>query len=149
MTPEIQVLVLTAAAIAFVHTVLGPDHYLPFVAMAKARGWSLKKTVRVTLICGVGHLGGSVLLGFAGIMLGMQLASLEWLESMRGNVAAWLLIGFGLAYLAWGLGQAYKNKPHSHWHSHGGVTHEHKHSHHRDHAHVHDQQAHDQRERPL
>lgn len=148
MTPEIQVLVLTAAAIAFVHTVLGPDHYLPFVAMAKARGWSLQKTVRVTLICGIGHLGGSVLLGFVGIMLGVQLASLEWLESMRGNVAAWLLIGFGLAYLAWGLGQAYKNKPHSHWHSHGGVTHEHKHSHHRDHAHVHDQQAHDQRERP-
>ena len=76
--------------------------------MAKARGWSLQKTVRVTLICGIGHLGGSVLLGFVGIMLGVQLASLEWLESMRGNVAAWLLIGFGLAYLAWGLARLIK-----------------------------------------
>ena len=140
MTPEIHVLALTAAAIAFVHTLLGPDHYLPFVAMAKARGWSLQKTIRVTLICGVGHLVGSVLLGIAGITLGIQLASLEWLESMRGNLAAWLLIGFGLAYLGWGLGQAYKNRPHSHWHSHDGLVHEHVHSHHRDHAHVHDQQ---------
>lgn len=139
MTPEINVLALSAAAIAFVHTLLGPDHYLPFVAMAKARGWSLQKTIRVTLICGAGHLGGSVLLGIAGIMLGMQLASLEWLESVRGNLAAWLLIGFGLAYLAWGLGQAYRNRPHSHRHSHDGVVHEHVHSHHRDHAHVHDQ----------
>jgi ABC-type nickel/cobalt efflux system permease component RcnA len=140
MTPEINVLALSAAAIAFVHTLLGPDHYLPFVAMAKARGWSLQKTIRVTLICGAGHLGGSVLLGIAGIMLGIQLASLEWLESVRGNLAAWLLIGFGLAYLAWGLGQAYRNRPHSHRHSHDGVVHEHVHSHHRDHAHVHDQQ---------
>jgi ABC-type nickel/cobalt efflux system permease component RcnA len=141
MTPEINVLALSAAAIAFVHTLLGPDHYLPFVAMAKARGWSLQKTIRITLICGVGHLAGSVLLGIAGILLGIQLASLEWLESMRGNLAAWLLIGFGLAYLAWGLGQAYKNRPHSHWHSHAGVVHEHIHSHHRDHAHVHDQKG--------
>lgn len=140
MTPEINVLALSAAAIAFVHTLLGPDHYLPFVAMAKARGWSLQKTIRVTLMCGAGHLGGSVLLGIAGIMLGIQLASLEWLEGVRGNLAAWLLIGFGLAYLAWGLGQAYRNKPHSHRHSHDGVVHEHVHSHHRDHAHVHDQQ---------
>jgi ABC-type nickel/cobalt efflux system permease component RcnA len=140
MTPEINVLALSAAAIAFVHTLLGPDHYLPFVAMAKARGWSLQKTIRVTLICGAGHLGGSVLLGIAGIMLGIQLASLEWLEGVRGNLAAWLLIGFGLAYLAWGLGQAYRKRPHSHRHSHDGVVHEHVHSHHRDHAHVHDQQ---------
>lgn len=138
MTPEINVLALSAAAIAFAHTLLGPDHYLPFVAMARARGWSMKKTVQVTLVCGVGHLLGSVLLGIAGIMLGIQLSSLEWLESMRGNLAAWLLIGFGLAYLAWGLGQAYKNKPHSHVHSHDGVVHEHVHSHHRNHAHVHE-----------
>lgn len=139
MTPEINVLALSAAAIAFVHTLLGPDHYLPFVAMARARGWSLRKTLRITLICGAGHLVGSVLLGLVGISLGVQLSSLEWLESMRGNLAAWLLIGFGLAYLAWGLGQAYKNRPHSHWHSHEGVVHEHVHSHQLDHAHVHDQ----------
>ena len=138
MTPEINVLALSAAAIAFVHTLLGPDHYLPFVAMAKARGWSLQKTIRVTLICGAGHLGGSVLLGIAGIMLGIQLASLEWLESVRGNLAAWLLIGFGLAYLAWGLVQAYRNRRHGNRPCHEGVVHEHVRRPKRDHGQVQD-----------
>jgi ABC-type nickel/cobalt efflux system permease component RcnA len=138
MSPEIIVLSLSAAAIAFLHTLLGPDHYLPFVAMAKSRGWTLRKTVRITLICGLGHLAGSVALGILGIYLGLQLASLQWLESVRGNLAAWLLIGFGLTYTAWGLRQAYRKRPHRHWHSHGGLMHNHEHGHHAEHAHVHD-----------
>jgi sulfite exporter TauE/SafE len=126
-----------AAAVAFVHTILGPDHYLPFVAMAKARGWSMSRTLRITLFCGAGHLAGSIILGMLGILLGLQLSSLEWLEGVRGNLAGWLLIGFGLVYTAWGLRQAWRNRPHSHWHSHGDVTHDHLHTHHRDHAHAH------------
>jgi ABC-type nickel/cobalt efflux system permease component RcnA len=137
MTAEIAMLAMTAAAIAVAHTILGPDHYLPFVAMAKARGWSLARTLRITLACGAGHLAGSVILGLAGIALGIQLSSLTWLEGVRGNLAAWLLIGFGLAYTAWGLRQAHRNRPHTHWHHHDGVTHQHEHSHHNAHAHVH------------
>ena len=137
MSPEITVLTLSAAAIAFLHTLLGPDHYLPFVAMAKARGWTLRRSLQITLLCGIGHLAGSVLLGFVGITVGVQLASLEWLEGLRGNLAAWLLIGFGLAYTAWGLRQALRNRPHTHWHSHDGVTHAHVHTHHGGHAHLH------------
>ena len=139
MSAEITLLTLSAAAIAFVHTILGPDHYLPFVAMARARGWSLSRTLRITLACGAGHLAGSVLLGLAGIALGIQLSSLTWLESVRGNLAAWLLIGFGLAYTAWGLRQAYRNRRHTHWHHHDGVTHRHEHDHHDAHAHLHEQ----------
>jgi len=141
MTPEITLLALSATAIAFVHTILGPDHYLPFIAMAKARGWGMKKTLRVTLVCGLGHLAGSVALGVLGITLGIQLSSLEWLESARADFAAWMLIAFGLAYTTWGLRQAYRNRPHSHWHSHGGKVHEHVHSHFNDHAHVHSESA--------
>ena len=73
-----------------------------------------------------------------GIGLGLQLASLEWLEGIRGSLAAWMLIGFGVAYMAWGLRQALRNRPHTHWHSHGDVTHDHLHSHHEDHAHLHE-----------
>lgn len=137
MTPELAVLTASAAVIAFVHTLLGPDHYLPFVAIARARGWSLGRTLRITLICGVGHLAGSVILGLAGIALGIHLASLEWLEGVRGNLAAWLLIAFGLAYLAWGLRQAYRRRQHTHWHHHDGLTHSHQHSHQSEHQHVH------------
>ena len=139
MSPELVLLVLSAAAIAFIHTVLGPDHYLPFIAMARARAWPMRKTLRITLLCGAGHLAGSVALGLVGIAIGAQLASLEWLESVRGDLAAWLLIGFGLAYMAWGVRQAVRNRPHTHWHEHGSVVHRHQHTHHRDHVHVHAQ----------
>jgi ABC-type nickel/cobalt efflux system permease component RcnA len=105
--------------------------------MAKARNWGLGKTMRITLICGVGHLAGSVALGVLGIAFGFHLASLTWLEGQRANLAAWLLIAFGLAYLAWGLRQAWRRRPHIHWHDHDGFTHSHEHSHQRAHQHLH------------
>jgi nickel/cobalt exporter len=141
MSPEVLVLCGTAATIAFVHTLLGPDHYLPFVAMAKSRGWSMARTVRVTLLCGCGHIVGSFVLGLLGVYVGVQLGSLEWLEGVRGDIAAWALVSFGLMYMVWGLRQAYRNRPHTHWHEHGGNRHVHTHNHQRDHAHVHEEVA--------
>ena len=146
MTPELTMLTLSAAAIAFLHTLLGPDHYLPFVAMAKARGWTLRKTLRITLLCGIGHLAGSVALGLVGITVGIHLGSLTWLEGVRANLAAWLLVAFGLAYLAWGLRHAYRTRPHTHWHSHDGMAHSHEHRHQEAHQHLH---ANPQRPRSL
>ncbi len=138
MGAEIQVLMITAASIAFAHTLLGPDHYLPFVAMAKARDWSLAKTLRITLYCGLGHLIGSVLLGMLGILLGTQLSSLTWFEGLRGNLAAWLMIGFGLAYTAWGIRHGRRKQTHSHWHRHEQLVHKHHHDHSTAHAHLHE-----------
>ena len=137
MTPEIIVLCGSAAAIAFVHTLLGPDHYLPFVALAKSRNWSMAKALRTTLFCGSGHIVGSVLLGFIGIYASVQLGALEWIEGIRGDMAAWALVSFGLVYTAWGLRRAYKQRSHAHWHSHDGVRHYHDHHHHDEHSHVH------------
>ena len=108
MSPEILVLCGTAATIAFVHTLLGPDHYLPFVAMAKSRGWSVPKALQVTLVCGAGHIVGSVVLGLVGVWVGIQLHALEWIEGVRGDLAAWALVSLGLVYLAWGLRRAYR-----------------------------------------
>jgi len=137
MSPEILLLCGTAASIAFVHTLLGPDHYLPFVALAKSRQWSLAKALRTTLLCGSGHILGSVLLGLIGIYASIQLNALEWIEGFRGDVAAWALVSFGLVYMAWGLRRGYRNKVHAHWHSHDGVRHIHPHQHQHDHRHVH------------
>jgi nickel/cobalt exporter len=137
MTEEIQILTATAATIAFVHTLMGPDHYLPFVAMAKARRWDIRKVISITLLCGVGHIVGSIALGLIGVALGTTIASLEWFESVRGDVAAWGLIAFGLTYLAWGLQRAYKNRTHVHIHSHGDSAHSHSHGHSHSHAHLH------------
>jgi nickel/cobalt exporter len=135
---ELAALALTAATIGFLHTLLGPDHYLPFVMMARARRWSLAKTSWITGLCGIGHVAGSVVLGMLGIALGIGVTKIEIFESFRGNLAAWLLIAFGLVYFVWGLRRAIRNRPHEHRHVHGcGLTHTHTHVHTDDHAHVH------------
>ncbi len=138
MTAELSALVITAASIDFLHTVLGPDHYLPFIMMSWARKWSRVKTTFITFLCGLGHIASSVVLGLIGVSMGLAVKKLELIESARGNLAAWLLIAFGLAYLVWGLRRAYRNQPHMHTHVHTDQTaHAHRHSHHQKHSHVH------------
>lgn len=138
MAKEIYILCCTAASIGFIHTILGPDHYLPFIMMSKARGWSFSKTSWITLLCGIGHILGSVVLGVIGVVFGVVLMKLEAFESFRGNLAAWALIGFGFAYFIWGLRKAVKNKPHTHIHFHDDESiHSHEHAHVEGHAHVH------------
>lgn len=138
MNAELSALVITAASIGFLHTLLGPDHYLPFIMMSWARKWSRTKTIVITFLCGLGHIASSIILGMIGVSLGLAVKKLEIIESSRGNIAAWLLIAFGLAYLVWGLRRAYKNKPHVHAHIHTGTSeHEHPHGHHSEHGHVH------------
>jgi nickel/cobalt transporter (NicO) family protein len=118
MAVETNALNITAATLGFFHTLLGPDHYLPFVMIAWARKWSGLKTMTVTFLCGIGHVGSSVVLGLAGVTIGIAVNKLQWFESVRGNLAAWLMIGFGVAYLVWGLRSAYRNRPHKHIHFH-------------------------------
>jgi len=140
MGVEINALIITAASVGFIHTLLGPDHYLPFVMISWARKWSGFKTMIITFLCGIGHVGSSVVLGLAGVAVGIAVNKLQLFESVRGNLAAWLMIGFGIAYLAWGFRAGYRNKPHKHLHFHTrGVEHEHDHDHHEKHIHIHDQ----------
>jgi len=153
MAASLTVLSLAAGSVGFLHTLAGPDHYLPFVVMARARNWSHRKTAAITILCGLGHIASSVLLGLLGVALGVALTNVEsleaayeelpsWMKSaegLRGDIAAWLLIVFGLLYFVWGLRRAIRNRPHAHKHFHsGGVEHEHDHSHEGKHVHVHD-----------
>ncbi|MFZ4455995.1 MAG: sulfite exporter TauE/SafE family protein [Bacteroidales bacterium] len=138
MNTQLIILGLTAASLGFFHTLFGPDHYLPFVVLSKARKWSRAKTLWITALCGIGHVGSSVLIGFVGIAIGVELSKLEYFESFRGHIAGWLLIGFGLLYALWGLKKAFKNKPHTHSHFHfDGRTHTHVHTHFEEHTHFH------------
>jgi len=138
MSNEIVILAGTAATIGFVHTVLGPDHYLPFIVLSKARGWNSIRTAMITLLCGIGHILSSVVLGFIGIALGIAVFRLEAIESFRGELAAWLLIIFGFTYFIWGIHKAIRSRPHDHFHQHGsGDVHIHSHKHIGDHTHIH------------
>lgn len=142
MSNELSVLVSAAAALGFFHTLFGPDHYLPFIVMNRAGKWSLRKTTLVTILCGIGHILSSVLLGVAGIALGIAVSKLETVESFRGGIAAWALIAFGLVYFIWGVRRALRNKPHKHLHVHeDGENHVHKHAHSGEHTHVHEKES--------
>ena len=133
---DFVVLYITALSVSFIHTILGPDHYLPFIAMSRARQWSLAKTSLITVLCGLGHIMSSIILG---IIFGMSVMRLEVLERVRANLAGWALIGFGFMYFVWGLHKMLKNKPHMHFHTHMDYTsHSHSHPHTREHAHIHD-----------
>jgi nickel/cobalt exporter len=139
MESELGILALTAATIGFVHTVTGPDHYLPFIVIGRARRWRLGRTLAVTGVCGLGHVLGSVVLGAVGIGLGVAVHKLNVIEGTRGEIAAWLLITFGLLYATWGWRRARRGHVHTHRHVHGdGTVHDHHHAHHAGHVHVHD-----------
>ncbi len=137
-------LLVAAGSIGFVHTLLGPDHYVPFIVMSWARRWSTIKTTIITVLCALGHIGSSVVLGFVGVSLGLAVENLAGVESLRGRIAAWLLIVFGLVYLIWGLRRAHRSHPHEHAHAHlAGEEHDHihLHTHFGEHTHVHDVQS--------
>jgi hypothetical protein len=115
MNSEQVLLLLSATAIAFLHTLAGPDHYLPFVALSKARGWSLRLTVFWTVLCGVGHVGSSVLLALLGAALHWSLPELQWLQGLRGGLAGWGLLLFGTGYAIWGFVTLRSERQHKHF----------------------------------
>jgi len=135
---ELLIISGTAALIGLVHTLIGPDHYLPFIVMSKTWRWSAGKTALITFLCGLGHILSSVVLGLIGIALGIAVFKLEAVESIRGEIAAWFLIAFGFTYLVWGVHKAIRSKTHEHLHEHENQEpHSHTHSHSLGHTHVH------------
>ncbi len=137
----VWVLVSAAVGIGFVHTLVGIDHTLPFVVLGKARGWSLRRTLWITGLCGGGHVASSVLLGGAGIGLAIFATGLDlqeghhWMEgrvgvfesieAVRGDLAAWALVAFGLTYAGWSLARRRRQQRHVHAHA-GGLVHSHE-----------------------
>jgi nickel/cobalt transporter (NicO) family protein len=141
MDNSIILLSVTAISIAFIHTILGPDHYLPFIVLSQARKWNMKKTMIITFICGVGHVASSVILGLIGIAVGISVTKLISVESFRGNIAAWLFIAFGLVYMIISIRNLIKKRKHTHSHFHlGGEKHVHEHDHHEEHSHIHEEE---------
>lgn len=139
MDNSIWLLSVTAVSLGFFHTLLGPDHYLPFIVLSEAKKWSTRKTMVITFLCGLGHVLSSVVLGLIGIIVGVSVNRLVEVESFRGNIAGWLFIAFGLVYMIISIRNLYKKRTHTHSHFHlGGEKHSHKHDHMKEHAHVHE-----------
>jgi ABC-type nickel/cobalt efflux system permease component RcnA len=109
-------LVGAAIAIGAVHT-CAPDHWMPFAALGRAERWSGRRTAAITAACGLGHVTVSVLLGLIALVFGREV--LETLGQRMESVSGLLLIGFGVAYAAWGLRNALADRLHQHAHAHG------------------------------
>jgi ABC-type nickel/cobalt efflux system permease component RcnA len=142
MNSSLALLSVTAISIGFLHTILGPDHYLPFIVLSQAKKWPLRKTMIVTFFCGIGHVMSSVILGIIGIAVGISVTKLVSVESLRGNIAAWLFIAFGLVYMIISIRNLARKKKHTHSHFHfNGGEHQHEHNHHNEHTHVHEDET--------
>lgn len=138
MSDPLALLLGGAALVAVVHTVTGPDHYVPFIAMARAGRWSRARAAWITVACGLGHVIGSVVLAWIGVAAAREVTGILAIESWRGEIASWGLIAFGLLYGAWGLRRAIRRRPHGHWHAHpDGTIHSHGHVHEGEHLHPH------------
>jgi nickel/cobalt transporter (NicO) family protein len=112
---ELAPLLFAAVSVAFFHA-LAPDHWVPFVALAKSSRWSMRKLAWVTTLAGTGHVVSSLVLGLLGLWAGLAVHRLEGAEAWRGSVGIWLLIGFGVAYALWGFKHAQHHHPHDHPH---------------------------------
>ena len=122
----VEALVVAAAGIAALHA-LAPDHWVPFAALARSERWSAARTAVVTGLCGAGHVTVSVAIGLAGAVFGVSV--FDAFGTRLEGVAPLVLIGFGMAYAAWGMGRVVRARWHRHVHAHGEHHHHHRHHH--------------------
>ena len=121
-------LVFAAATVGSLHT-MAPDHWMPFAALTRARGWSGWRAARTTILCGFGHVTVSAALGIAALFVGLGV--IHAIGSHLENQANYLLMIFGTIYMTWGLWRSFRGDPHAVLHPH---DHHHAHGHH-DHDH--------------
>jgi ABC-type nickel/cobalt efflux system permease component RcnA len=94
----VSLLLPTAAVTAAIHTLI-PDHWLPFVLVGRARGWSARTTAAVAGLSALLHAALSVGLGLAALELSGAAAAAIGETLERGSGI--LLVAFGAAYALW------------------------------------------------
>lgn len=112
---DYAVLLLTTIGIALLHTLSGPDHYLPFIVLSKAKNWSLPRTLLITFFCGIGHVGSSLLIGYAVVFLGWNLSKVTLFQHLRASWSSWAFVILGFVYILWSIYLLSKNRAHKHF----------------------------------
>jgi len=137
MDLSIWALCASALTIGLIHTISGPDHYLPLIVFSRARKWNAAQTAAWTALCAIGHVLGSVAVGMVGVFLGWELSKQNWQMDIRGTLSGWALLIFGFVYLLWGIRKAIRGTPHKHFEvTEAGEIHAYQHTH--THAYLHD-----------
>ena len=88
-------LAVTGFTVAFFHAAI-PTHWLPFVLVARARGWNRAQTLLVTMFAGLGHVVLTTLLGLAIAWCGFQVDG--QMGEAFPRIAGGFLVAVGLYY---------------------------------------------------
>lgn len=118
MTRTSILLILSAGGTAITHALI-PDHWLPFVLMARMQRWSLRRAALLTGLAGLLHVVMSIILGLAAVLIGA--GSARSLAEKAGrpleSLAGLLLVIFGVAY------GVLSHLREARAHAHGGAAH--------------------------
>lgn len=82
---------------AFLHAAL-PTHWLPFVLVGRAQGWTIARMLAVVAAAGLAHIASTALAG--GLIVVAGLALERWIQGLLPYVSAAFLFLFGAFYLA-------------------------------------------------
>lgn len=83
--------------VALVHVAI-PTHWLPFVLVGRAQGWTLSRVMAAAAAAAVGHIATTSVVGVLILVAGRFME--QWIQGVLHYAAATLLLGFGLFYLA-------------------------------------------------
>lgn len=86
-------LILTGFGVAFLHAAI-PTHWLPFVAVGRARGWSHRRILASVALAGGGHVIATTVLGVGLAWFGFELN--ERFDQAFHWVAGTILVGLGV-----------------------------------------------------
>lgn len=103
-------------SVAFLHAAI-PTHWLPFVLVGRARGWSRARTVLVTLAAGLGHVALTTVLGLGVAWFGFRL------NETAGGLFPWIAGGVLAAMGAYYLWRQWQGTGICHHHPPGGHHH--------------------------
>lgn len=99
VTSTSYLLFLSSCSTAIIHALI-PDHWLPFVLMARAQGWSERRAAALTGLAGALHVLASIVAGSLTIVVGS--ATVRSLADRTGHslsfVGGLLLLLFGVGY---------------------------------------------------
>jgi ABC-type nickel/cobalt efflux system permease component RcnA len=120
-SPLFSTLAATGFTVALLHTIL-PTHWLPFVMVGRAQGWTRGKILAVATLAGAGHVAVTTLLGVAIAWFGFEMS--ERFEAWSHGVMAVILVGSG-AFFWW---RHLTGRGHGHHHHGAGDSADHDHA---------------------
>jgi nickel/cobalt transporter (NicO) family protein len=89
----LHTLTVTGFSVAFLHAAI-PTHWLPFVVIGRARGWSQRRTLGAVALAGGGHIVATTALGIGLAWFGFELE--ERFHVIFHWAIAAVLVGLGL-----------------------------------------------------